>query len=270
MNYTAAPYLSGIDPTGLVEATFLIDQELAADGDVNFYYYTSASPWQLSTVELTTTASGSSGDLTGVVSILRDGPNTLVEIAAAVREGLITTPVLLGATNTAVVGIEDDDGLSSGNTSRYALLWNQVTLPGTMYPPILADSLRQIALEDPPAPGVGGVTQTTLNAVAGGATIAEVRLALDIAHPHTNELTITLISPANKMIVVKTANPGPAGDAVGLIEAYSPDATGTVTVAGLTALIGDPVSGTWILQVDDTVPGDAGVIRGWSLFIVPQ
>ncbi len=90
------------------------------------------------------------------------------------------------------------------------------------------------------------------------ASIASVKVAVDIAHTYIGDLRVTLIPPSGSQVVLHDRN---GGNAANLIRGFD------ATTAGLAALAGQTVRGDWTLLVQDLAAADAGTLRRWELEI---
>jgi M6 family metalloprotease-like protein len=109
--------------------------------------------------------------------------------------------------------------------------------------------------DDDPA-GVSSVL--TLNAPG---TVRELRVGLKIAHTYVGDLRVELISPTGRRVLLH-GQAGGGQDNLDLTYDSRPP-------SGLTAMVGQPVQGAWILRVADVVRMDAGTLSHWSLEIAP-
>lgn len=117
--------------------------------------------------------------------------------------------------------------------------------------------------------------------VAGQGTISKVKVVVTVVHSFEDDLEIQLRHPDGTLVMLANNRGDVNGtepdhflgtmfdDAAGTpIAAGSPPYTGTFIPDGaLSALDGKSANGTWQLFVEDTVPGDVGIIVGWSLYV---
>lgn len=106
-------------------------------------------------------------------------------------------------------------------------------------------------------------------------TIDTATITLDIAHTWLTDLTVKLISPSGTEVFLFSESCGDLDDAIATFadngtELSCNDAAPSIsgTIKPLTPLLqlnGEPVNGTWTLEVFDTEPWDGGVINSWSL-----
>ena len=77
---------------------------------------------------------------------------------------------------------------------------------------------------------------------------------LEIDHPRKADLRVTLTQPSSAETIVWTTGSSGA----------------PLVLAGATLETDSEVNGTWLLAVEDTASGSAGVVRGWSLAITSR
>ena len=89
--------------------------------------------------------------------------------------------------------------------------------------------------------------------------VRRIGLTLNISHTRLSDLRIKVIAPSGRTVEVET----------GLDRASSGD---DIRIASqqLSALIGEPLSGTWSISVRDENPGIAGQFVGWNLNLNSQ
>ena len=88
--------------------------------------------------------------------------------------------------------------------------------------------------------------------VPGFGTVASVSVAVDIAHPYIDDLTVELVAPDG---AIRTLHDRSGGNADGIKQTYAPDFGG----AG--------IAGDWALRVSDGASGDTGTLNGWTLTV---
>lgn len=101
-------------------------------------------------------------------------------------------------------------------------------------------------------------TQDTIN-ITDGATIASIRVSVDIMHTFIGDLRVTLRSPAGTAIALHDRN---GGNADNLKKTFD-----LATTPGLGALNGQSVQGDWMLLVQDLAAVDVGRLNSWELEI---
>jgi subtilisin-like proprotein convertase family protein len=101
--------------------------------------------------------------------------------------------------------------------------------------------------------------------VAGNcASVSTLSLALAIDHPDRTQLVVTLAGPDGTEVKVLD-HEGRAGDAVREVFGLT-----AASAEALSAFAGKPLEGIWRLSVADTVPGGAGHVVSWALFVEPS
>ncbi|MBN2700325.1 MAG: proprotein convertase P-domain-containing protein [Methylothermaceae bacterium] len=87
--------------------------------------------------------------------------------------------------------------------------------------------------------------------------VGAVRVGAEITHTYIGDLRVTLTSPAGTSVALHDRAGGSANDLHADFDGRS--------VPGLLALSGEPVTGEWVLQVQDLAPVDRGRLKSWSL-----
>ncbi|MGA1488533.1 MAG: proprotein convertase P-domain-containing protein [Planctomycetota bacterium] len=103
--------------------------------------------------------------------------------------------------------------------------------------------------------------------------VGDLDIELDITHPATGDLLVSLSSPSGTTVTLhdQTAGVDILGrydDATGNNDGYGnlvPDGPGT-----LADFDGQLVGGSWTLNVQDLVPGTTGALNSWSMLVCPQ
>lgn len=90
--------------------------------------------------------------------------------------------------------------------------------------------------------------------------VAQVRAELELEHPRPGDLYLRLTAPSGRSVELPLPNAAVDGNRVLIDERRAP---------GLRALRGEPVLGTWLLEIEDRVGGPPGFLRGWVLQASP-
>ena len=91
----------------------------------------------------------------------------------------------------------------------------------------------------------------------------DIRVYVNITHPRSRELRVTLISPAGERVVLHDRNPGSGKN---IATTYN-----LGSIPKLRACIGDQIQGDWILNVSDLAKDDTGSLSQWGLkFLVEK
>ena len=91
----------------------------------------------------------------------------------------------------------------------------------------------------------------------------DIRIYVDITHPRSRELRVTLISPAGERIVLHERNQSSGEN---IVTTYNLE-----SVLKLRSFIGEQIQGDWILNVSDLAKGDTGSLSQWGLkFLVEK
>lgn len=108
----------------------------------------------------------------------------------------------------------------------------------------------------------GLVCDAVVSSLVGN--VSTLFLALAIDHPDPTQLLVTLTGPDGTTVTILD-HEGQAGAAVR--EVFGLTAASAEALSGFAGL---PVAGTWRLSVTDTVPGAAGRVVSWALFVEPS
>jgi subtilisin-like proprotein convertase family protein len=101
----------------------------------------------------------------------------------------------------------------------------------------------------------GGVSSTI--SIGKSGVVTQIKVMVDIQHTYIGDLRVTLISPAGRTTVL---HPQLGGSSDDLIATYDSSVPGE-----LGGMVGQPMKGTWTLNVSDRSKIDTGKLRGWSL-----
>ena len=96
----------------------------------------------------------------------------------------------------------------------------------------------------------------TIN-VTDSATVASIKVSVDITHTFIGDLRVTLRSPAGTTVELHNRNGGNADD---LKKTFD-----LTTTPGLSALKGQSVQGAWTLLIQDLAAVDVGRLNSWGL-----
>jgi subtilisin-like proprotein convertase family protein len=143
---------------------------------------------------------------------------------------------------------------------------------------------QNVAMSIPDNAATPAVSLLEIN--SPGFTIADLDLRLDISHPRASELRIVLIAPdGTRITLVENLTATGANfrgttfddqAATSILDTPAPFTGRFQPVEDLSALIGKDLSGTWRLEVTDTVSGNqdpllpSPTINSWSLTAVPE
>jgi subtilisin-like proprotein convertase family protein len=82
-------------------------------------------------------------------------------------------------------------------------------------------------------------------------------ISVNISHTYRGDLSVSLMTPGNEVIVFHEGEGGGADD---LIESYN-----TGSIPTLQQLAGKGIRGRWLLRVADRAPQDTGTLNSWGL-----
>jgi subtilisin-like proprotein convertase family protein len=94
---------------------------------------------------------------------------------------------------------------------------------------------------------------------AAAATLASIKVTVDITHTYIGDLRLTLLAPSGAAAVLHDRNGGNADNIQRVFDLASTPALG--------ALSGQSIQGTWTLHVQDFAAVDVGRLNRWELEI---
>jgi subtilisin-like proprotein convertase family protein len=104
-----------------------------------------------------------------------------------------------------------------------------------------------------------GISSTITIAQSG--TVAAIKVTVDIQHSYIGDLRVALLSPSGQSTVL---HPRLGGSADNLVVTYD---SATPGILGI--MIGQPMMGSWTLNVSDRASLDVGKLRSWSIELKP-
>lgn len=110
----------------------------------------------------------------------------------------------------------------------------------------------------PDADPTGITTSLSLNSDEG-VVDENFTVSVNITHTYSSDLTLTLISPSGKSIILRKEEGGSADD---VITTYP---TESKPLESFTALYGEPLKGDWQLKVTDSAKDDRGTLNSWAI-----
>jgi subtilisin-like proprotein convertase family protein len=93
--------------------------------------------------------------------------------------------------------------------------------------------------------------------ITGSGTVAHIKVNVEIEHTYIGDLKVVLESPTGKQAVLH-AMLGRGAD--NLVEIYDSASPGM-----LSAMVGQPMQGVWILHVADQLRRDVGTFKSWRI-----
>ena len=102
---------------------------------------------------------------------------------------------------------------------------------------------------------MAGISSTI--AIAKSGTVGQIKVKVDIRHPFIGDLRVALISPTGRSTVL---HPQLGGSADNLVTTYDSAVPGN-----LGGMLGQPMQGTWTLNVSDRARRDVGTLRSWGI-----
>ncbi len=128
-----------------------------------------------------------------------------------------------------------------------------------------------------PIPDNNPTGATSTITVADNKTVLDVNVVVNITHPYTGDLVISLITPTNQTITLANRRGGGGDNFVSTLfddEAATAIASGTPPFTGsfrpdqpLAATDGINAAGAWRLRVVDQAGADVGTINSWTLHL---
>lgn len=143
----------------------------------------------------------------------------------------------------------------SGASMRLRCTFDNVAVPpsGAMR----GESAPNRAIPDNSSSGIADAIT-----LAGSATIADLKVGVDIAHSYRGDLEVRLVAPWGAAVVLHRKGEG--GSADDLRRTY--DAASTPALAGWR---GRAAAGAWRLEVRDLAPADQGRLERWWVEVTP-
>jgi M6 family metalloprotease-like protein len=93
--------------------------------------------------------------------------------------------------------------------------------------------------------------------IAQSGTVAQIKVGVDIQHTFIGDLRVALTSPAGRSVVL---HPQLGGSVDNLVATFDSAVSGV-----LSGMVGQPMMGTWTLNVSDRARADLGILRSWSI-----
>jgi subtilisin-like proprotein convertase family protein/subtilisin family serine protease len=172
---------------------------------------------------------------------------------------ITTSPGLNRLTNQSVRGgwtlhIQDLAREDSGTLNRWEIAIAAQGEPDSAENVVeLSEDLGETIPDNNP----NGIERVLTTSATG--RLKDVQVSVDITHPYTGDLIVTLVSPAGTQAPIHQRTGGSADN---IITTYT-----TSTTPGLQPLRGESVSGSWRLKVADLEARDVGKLNRWGLRI---
>lgn len=216
---------------------------LSEPAQVDAWHFAAVAPWSL--VHMTVDASGWMEPIAPVALANRSSSWQSAGGSAGLG-GVVDLPMLAtsaGEWMSVVIRSGSD------NAGCYRVTTTSSPLPGALF------SHEGLGKTFDAAPGVDSV------AVSGAPVASIVHIAVDLAHPASGNLHVTITSPSGRVadVAVPTGNPGH----VDLITAFPDLAAPAQDFSEL--VDGGSSDGLWTLTVSDPLNGTSGTLRGWAI-----
>lgn len=188
------------------------------------------------------------------VGVMVDSDDLSPDAAPAIRDGIWRAFAKFGmgpraaCTGASFDGIVADTTVPPAETGSTDPFGRVRRTPTTATVATGPDDVVELSPATPDA-------QSTLT-VANAQVVTSLHVTIDIQHPATEHLRVTLRSPAGVRAVLH--NQTPAGDR--LNRSYTPDDT-----PALEPMLGHPAAGDWSLVVVDLAGDSEGRLNSWSL-----
>ena len=99
-------------------------------------------------------------------------------------------------------------------------------------------------------------------AISGSGTVGAIKVGLNITHTFIGDLKVELVSPSGQRAVLHDRKGGGSDDIVSTFDA--------TTSPALASLVGEPIAGSWVLEVRDLEGQDVGRLNRWSIELTPS
>ncbi len=157
-----------------------------------------------------------------------------------------------------------------------------ITQVVTVQPAGLTNSYTQICKNNVNLliPDNSTVSDNMVVNIPNGYNVVDVNVKIDtLIHTWDSDLSFTLIRGAGSVNIISAVG-GSGDNFIGTVlndSATTPIASGTAPFTGnyipsspLSAINGQPVNGTWTLQISDNATGDTGLLKAWCLQLTYQ
>ncbi|HMS82460.1 MAG TPA: M6 family metalloprotease domain-containing protein [Nitrospira sp.] len=149
-----------------------------------------------------------------------------------------------------------DNISATGQTMSFRCTFSNVVTPPQ------GDTIRRESAPGLPIPDnqVAGISDTIQ--IQEAATIADMKVTVDISHTYRGDLHVTLAAPWGDVIVLHPKSQGGGEDALKTI--YT-----TSALPPLASWRGRSTQGAWRLEVKDLAPADSGRLNRWVVEFTP-
>ena len=151
------------------------------------------------------------------------------------------------------LSVRDVAGQDIGKLNRWSL---DVVVEGD------AQIVRGEAIPNLPIPDNTSAGVSSTIAINQSGSVGQIKVSIDISHTYIGDLRIELVSPAGRRVMLHSQLGGNQDNLVATYDSAMP-------LSPLSALISQPIQGTWTLRVTDVARADVGSLNKWSLEIVP-
>jgi M6 family metalloprotease-like protein len=169
---------------------------------------------------------------------------------------------LFGATPGIALSAESRPHTREWDGRDSGLVISDITEPGQdvsfkVGAAVPAQSASGKASPNQPIPDNAAAGVTSVINILKSGSVSRIRVSLDIEHPYIGDLRVALSSPAGKVEVLHAQLGGSTDNLVATYDSASLGVLGT--------MLGQPMKGTWSLNVSDRAKRDTGTLKGWKI-----
>jgi subtilisin-like proprotein convertase family protein len=164
--------------------------------------------------------------------------------------------VFIGTSVTGawVLSVKDLAGQDQGKLNRWSI---ELSTGAGAAPPARGESSPALVIPDNNPTGVSSSI-----AIAASGTIKQIKVSVDITHTYIGDLRLTLISPNSRSAVLHAQLGGSQDNIVVTYDSAAP-------LSPLSAFVGQPMQGNWLVRVADLAKADTGKLNKWVLELTP-
>lgn len=188
-----------------------------------------------STAALHNRAGGSKHNLTATFD-----SNTTASLGALIGQGI---------EGTWALRVRDVEAQDSGVLNRWTLEIDLEAGPQAVH----GETAPRLTIPDNDPIGVGSAI-----ALAGAGSVQQLKVGVDITHTYIGDLRVELLSPTGRRAILHGRLAGAEKDLVMTYDSAAPSSV-------LASLVGQPVTGNWILRITDLAGQDVGKLNKWSI-----
>jgi subtilisin-like proprotein convertase family protein len=251
--------------------------------------------WDFATTTTTTSSTSSSTTTSSTTSTSTTTTSTTTTSIATTTSSsspsTSTSSSTSSSTSTSTSSTTTSTSTSSSTTSSSTSTSTSTTTSTTV--PVVCTASPETFTDPTITPlADAGVTTATIVVSGAGAHLLDVDVTTFLAHPSSDDLDVTITSPAGTTVTLTSDNAvgfadvfegttwDDGADADGDLPYETNDGIATDTDYGsggvqpwltpeeaLGAFVGENPNGTWTLTISDDAAGNAGSLDGWSLAV---